>query len=103
MARNSGKKIKSARRSRYVAPRKTAAIADSNSDDAVPLRETIRLLMSNRSGFVGFILSVLQLLGHAPLSLVLRRRLGERLGLSYGHPGDDSLKVLRVHRTCFRY
>ena len=37
------------------------------------------------------------------LSLVLRRRLGERLGLSSGHPGDDSLKVLRVHRTCFRY
>ena len=71
MARNSGKKIKSARRSRYVAPRKTAAIADSNSDDAVPLRETIRLLMSNRSGFVGVILSVLQLLGHATWILLM--------------------------------
>ncbi len=31
------------------------------------------------------------------LSLILRRRLRERLGLSYGHPGDDSLKVLRVN------
>ena len=71
MSRNSGKKNKSAHRPRYVPPGKTTAIAERNSDDSVPVRETIRLLMSNRPGFVGFVLSVLQLLGHASWILLI--------------------------------
>lgn len=35
------------------------------------MRETIRLLMSNRPGFVGFVLSMLQLLGHASWILLI--------------------------------
>lgn len=50
---------------------KTATGADPNSDDSVPMRETIRLLMSNRPGFVGFVLSVLQLVGHATWILLI--------------------------------
>ena len=71
MPRNSGKKKKPAHRARYVPPRKTAAVSEPNSDDSVPVRETIRLLMSNRPGFVGFVLSVLQLLGHAAWILLI--------------------------------
>lgn len=71
MARNSGKKKKHAHRARFVPPGKTAVGADPNSDDTVPLRETILLLMSNRPGFVGFVLSVLQLIGHASWILLI--------------------------------
>lgn len=63
MARKSGKKKKVEHRPRYVAPAKNSSEPDLEED--VPLRETIRLLMSNRPGFVGFLLSILQLLGHA--------------------------------------
>jgi hypothetical protein len=71
VSRNSGKKNKPAHRPRYVPPGKTAAIAEPNSDDAAPMRETIRLLMSNRPGFVGFVLSVLQLVGHTTWILLI--------------------------------
>ncbi len=71
MARHSGKKNKFAHRPRYVPPAGTAAVADPNSDGVVPLRETIRLLKSNRPGFVGFVLSVLQLCGHAAWILLI--------------------------------
>ena len=64
MARKAGRKSKPAHRPRYVPPANTAADAKQVSDDTVPMRETIRLLMSNRPGFVGFVLSVLQLAGH---------------------------------------
>lgn len=63
VARKSGRKKKTAHRPRYVPPAKNSS--EPGSEDEVPLRETIRLLMSNRPGFVGFVLSLLQLMGHA--------------------------------------
>ena len=71
MAPKSGKKIKAAHRPRYVPTANTAAGADTDAADAEPLRETIRLLISNRPGFVGFILSLLQLFGHATWILLI--------------------------------
>ena len=71
MPRHSGKKNKPTYRPRYVPQAATGAIAEPDSDAVVPLRETIRLLMSNRPGFVGFVLSVLQLLGHATWILLM--------------------------------
>ncbi len=59
MARKSRKKKD--HQPRYVPPVQSMI----DSDDIVPMRETVRLLMSNRPGFVGFILSLLQLAGHA--------------------------------------
>lgn len=52
---------------RYVPP----AQSTMDSDDIVPMRETVRLLMSNRPGFVGFVLSLLQLAGHASWILLI--------------------------------
>lgn len=71
VARKSGKKNKTAHRPRFVPPASAATVAAPDSDDVVPLRETLRLLMSNRPGFVGFILSLLQLLGHATWILLI--------------------------------
>lgn len=62
MARKSAKKQKPAHRPRYAPPVNNSS--EVNSDDIVPIRETLRLLMSNRPGFIGFGLSILQLLGH---------------------------------------
>lgn len=64
MARKSAKKIKTPYRPRFVPPPGTDAAAEQPSSENVPLRETVQLLMSNRPGFVGFVLSLLQLLGH---------------------------------------
>ena len=71
VSRNSGKKNRTAHRPRYVPPGRTAAVVEPISDDSVPMRDTIRLLMSNRPGFVGFVLSVLQLAGHAAWILLI--------------------------------
>ncbi len=65
VARKSSKK--KVYRPRFVPPTKSA----TDSDDIVPMRETIRLLMSNRPGFVGFVLSLLQLAGHATWILLI--------------------------------
>ncbi len=71
MARKAGKKSKPVHRPRYVPTANTAAVAVRDSDDPVPMLETIRLLMSNRPGFVGFVLSVLQLAGHTTWILLI--------------------------------
>jgi hypothetical protein len=71
VARNSGKKTRPARRPRYVPHAETAIVADPDPGDAVPLRETIQLLMSNRPRLIGFILSLLQLLGHGTWILLI--------------------------------
>ena len=47
------------------------SLPEQTSDDNVPIRETIRLVMSNRPGTVGFGLSILQLLGHATWILMI--------------------------------
>lgn len=65
MARKSGKKIKTPHRHRFVPPPQTDSTGGQFAGDNVPMRETVQLLLSNRPGFVGFLLSVLQLLGHA--------------------------------------
>jgi hypothetical protein len=57
--RRSGKKKPSNKPSRYVAP-----AAKKESDTPSP-QEVIRELMANKPGAVGFLLSLLQLLGHA--------------------------------------
>ena len=46
-------------------PPRTDTAAEQATSENVPLRETVQLLLSNRPGFVGFVLSLLQLLGHA--------------------------------------
>jgi len=73
VARTSGKKKKRDHRARYSKPAPAQVKVDSqmDSDDIVPMRETIRLLMSNRPGFVGFVLSLLQLAGHATWILLI--------------------------------
>jgi hypothetical protein len=71
VARTSGKKNKREHRSRYSKPVPAKVDSQTDSDDIVPLRETIRLLMSNRPGFVGFVLSLLQLAGHATWILLI--------------------------------
>lgn len=71
MARTSGKKKKRDHRARYSKPAPLKVDRQIGSDDIVPMRETIRLLMSNRPGFVGFILSLLQLAGHTTWILLI--------------------------------
>lgn len=65
MGRKSGKKNKSTHRPRFVVRADKTTALDQEPDNNVPLQETVRLLMSNRPGFVGFVLSLLQLFGHA--------------------------------------
>jgi len=65
VARKSGKKIKTPHRPRFVPPSRTDSTSGHSASENAPIRETVQLLMSNRPGFVGFVLSVLQLLGHA--------------------------------------
>jgi hypothetical protein len=57
--RRSGKKKPSHKPSRYIAP------ANNNDSDTPSPREVIRELMTNKPGAVGFLLSLLQLAGHA--------------------------------------
>jgi hypothetical protein len=71
VARKSGKKNKRDHRRRFTEPAKTEVDTQADSDGIVPLRETIRLLLSNRPGFVGFVLSLLQLAGHATWILLI--------------------------------
>lgn len=59
MPRRSGKKKPSLKPSRPVVP-----VAKSDSDTPSP-REVIRELMTNKPGAIGFLLSLLQLTGHA--------------------------------------
>ncbi len=59
MPRRSGKKKSPQKPSRYVAP-----VAKQNSDTPSP-QEVIRELMTNKPGAFGFLLSLLQLAGHA--------------------------------------
>jgi asparagine N-glycosylation enzyme membrane subunit Stt3 len=65
VARKSAKKIKTPHRPRFVPPPRTDSTAEHATSENIPLWETVQLLMSNRPGFVGFVLSLLQLLGHA--------------------------------------
>lgn len=64
MTRKSAKKKKNAHQQRFIPPAKTKGSVQESSDGDVPLRETIQLLISNRPGFWGFLLSLLQLFGH---------------------------------------
>jgi hypothetical protein len=57
--RRSGKKKPSHKPSRYIAP------TNNNDSDTPSPREVIRELMTNKPGAVGFLLSLLQLAGHA--------------------------------------
>ena len=59
MPRRSGKKKPPQKPSRYVAP-----VAQQNSDTPSP-QEVFRELMTNKPGAFGFLLSLLQLVGHA--------------------------------------
>jgi hypothetical protein len=65
VARKSGKKIKTPHRPRFVPPPGTDSTVGQADRENVPMRETLQLLMSNRPGFFGFLLSLLQLIGHA--------------------------------------
>ena len=65
MARKSGKKIKKPHRHRFLPPPRSVSKDGQSVSENVPMRETVQLLMSNQPGFAGFLLSLLQLFGHA--------------------------------------
>ncbi len=71
MSRKSGKKNKSPHRPRFVPPSSTDSTGGQPAGENVQMRETLQLLMSNRPGFVGFLLSLMQFVGHATWILLI--------------------------------
>ena len=70
VARKSGRKKQRDHRPRQK-PSATVENSRTDSEEPATLRETIRLLLSNRPGAFGFVLSLLQLAGHATWILLI--------------------------------